>query len=113
MKAAKLLPFLKLEALPTEATSALAASGPMPGIVARRLLASFDLCQAITCRSSLRLAVIRYAQRHGTRRPWLLKLLLRRTTKIAAVALANKMARIAWVLMRRGGAYREPVPAAV
>jgi transposase len=58
------------------------------------------------------LAVIRYAQRHGTRRPWLLKLLQRRTTKIAAVALANKMARIAWVLMTRGGAYHEPVPAA-
>jgi transposase len=58
------------------------------------------------------LAVIRYAQQHGTRRPWLLKLLQRRTTKIAAVALANKMARIAWVLMTRGGAYREPVPQA-
>jgi hypothetical protein len=43
MKAAKLLPFLKLEALPIEATSVLAASSPMPGIVARRLLASFDL----------------------------------------------------------------------
>lgn len=55
-----------------------------------------------------RLAVIRYAQRHGTRRPWLVKLLQRRTTKIAAVAMANKMARIAWVLMTRGGEYREP-----
>lgn len=54
------------------------------------------------------LAVIRYAQRHGTRRPWLIKLLQRRSTKIAAVALANKMARIAWVLMTRGGEYREP-----
>lgn len=53
--------------------------------------------------------MIRYAQRHGTRRPWLVKLLQRRTTKIAAVALANKIARIAWVLMARGGAYREPV----
>ena len=30
------------------------------------------------------LAVIRYAQRHGTRRPWLVKLLQRRTAKIAA-----------------------------
>ena len=58
------------------------------------------------------LAVIRYAQRHGTRRPWLVKLLQRRTAKIAAVALANKLARIAWVLMTRGGAYREPVPQA-
>ena len=56
------------------------------------------------------LAVIRYAQRHGTRRPWLVKLLQRRTTKIAAVAMANKMARIAWVLMTRGGEYREPLP---
>jgi len=37
------------------------------------------------------LAVIQYAKRHGTRRPWLLKLLQRRTTKIAAVALADKM----------------------
>ena len=58
------------------------------------------------------LAVIRYAQRHGTRRPWLIKLLQRRTPKIAAVALANKIARIAWVLMTRGGAYHEPVPQA-
>ncbi len=55
------------------------------------------------------LAVIRYAQRHGTKRPWLLKLLQRRKSKIAAVAMANKMARIAWVLMARGGEYREPV----
>ena len=55
------------------------------------------------------LAVIRYAQRHGTRRPWLLKLLQRRKSKIAAVAMVNKMARIAWVLMTRGGEYREPV----
>ena len=55
------------------------------------------------------LAVIRYAQRHGTRRPWLVKLLQRRTAKIAAVAMANKMARIAWVLMTGGGEYREPV----
>lgn len=55
------------------------------------------------------LSVIRYAQRHGTRRPWLVRLLQRRTSKIAAVAMANKIARIAWVLMTRGGEYREPV----
>ena len=36
------------------------------------------------------MAVIRYAQRHGTRRPWLLQLLARRTTKVAAVALADQ-----------------------
>lgn len=55
------------------------------------------------------LAVIKYAQRHGTKRPWLVKLLERRTPKIAAVALANKTARMAWALMTSGEKYREPV----
>jgi transposase len=54
------------------------------------------------------LAVIRYAERHGTRRPWLVKLVARRTTKIAAVALANKTARMVWAMMISGEAYREP-----
>jgi transposase len=38
----------------------------------------------------------------------------RRPRKVAAVALANKMARIAWALMARGENYRAPkiVPAA-
>ncbi|HEY3949824.1 MAG TPA: transposase [Phenylobacterium sp.] len=55
------------------------------------------------------LAVIRYAERHGTKRPWLVQLMARRTTKIAAVALANKMARMIWAIMTSGEAYREPV----
>jgi transposase len=54
------------------------------------------------------LAVIRYAERHGTRRPWLVQLMARRTTKIAAVALANKTARMIWAIMTSGEAYREP-----
>jgi transposase len=54
------------------------------------------------------LAVIRYAERHGTRRPWLVQLMARRTTKIAAVALANKTARMIWAIMTSGQAYREP-----
>jgi transposase len=41
---------------------------------------------------------------------WLLKLLQRRPRKLAAVALANKMARIAWAMMTSGEAYRrQPV----
>lgn len=40
------------------------------------------------------LAVVRYAQRNGTGRPWLVQLLARRTTKIATVALANKTGRM-------------------
>lgn len=58
------------------------------------------------------LAVIRYAQRHGTKRPWLIQLLSRRTPKIAAVALANKMARMIWAMMMTGERYREPKVAA-
>jgi transposase len=56
------------------------------------------------------LAVIRYAKIHGTgRRPWLTALLARRPTKVAAIALANKMARMAWAMMTRGERYKEPV----
>jgi Transposase IS116/IS110/IS902 family len=58
------------------------------------------------------LAVIRYVQRHGTKRPWLVHLLARRSPKIAAVALANKMARMIWPMMMTGERYREPVVAA-
>ena len=55
------------------------------------------------------LAVIRYAKIHGTKhRPWLAALLARRPTKVAAIALANKIARIAWVLMTRGERYKQP-----
>ena len=57
------------------------------------------------------LAVVRYAVRNGTRRPWLVQLLARRTPKVAAVALANKTARMIWAIMTSGERYREPVAA--
>ena len=56
------------------------------------------------------LAVIRYAKIHGTKhRPWLAALLARRPTKVAAIALANKLARMAWAMMAKGECYKEPV----
>ena len=54
------------------------------------------------------MAVIRYAERHGSKRPWLVQLMARRSVKVAAVALANKTARMIWAPMTSGERYREP-----
>jgi transposase len=52
-------------------------------------------------------SVLRWA-RPGKSSAWLLALVGRRPRKVVAVALANKMARIAWALMARGERYRAP-----
>jgi transposase len=57
-------------------------------------------------------AVLRYARHKPEKYPWLTKLLARKPFKVVAVALANKMARIAWALLAKGGTYRAPALAA-
>ena len=52
-------------------------------------------------------AVIQQAK-PGRASPWLLGLLVRKPKKLAAVALANKMARIVWAMMITGETYRRP-----
>ncbi len=55
------------------------------------------------------MTIIRHAKRRGTSNmPWLANLITSKPTKVAAVALANKMARIAWVLLRTGQDYQKP-----
>ncbi len=60
-------------------------------------------------------SVIKAAMKPGSQlmTDWLRALLLRKPRKVVAVALANKMVRVAWVLMARGEVYRRPTsPAA-
>ena len=57
-------------------------------------------------------AVLQRAMHNPDKYPWLTQLLARRPFKVVAVALANKMARIAWALLAHGGTYRAPELAA-
>jgi transposase len=58
------------------------------------------------------ISVLRRAKLNPEKYPWLTQLLARRPFKVVAIALANKMARVAWALLARGGTYRVPALAA-
>jgi transposase len=45
------------------------------------------------------------ARRTGKIQPWLQNILDRKPFKLAAVAFANKMARVIWALLKNGGTY--------
>ena len=59
------------------------------------------------------MTVVRWAVRRGAPPgSWLVRMLARKPRMLVAVALANRMARIAWALMTKKQVYREPEPAA-
>ena len=59
------------------------------------------------------MTVVRWAVRRGAPPgSWLARMLARKPRMLVAVALANRMARIAWALMTNKEVYREPAPAA-
>lgn len=59
-------------------------------------------------------SIIQHVRRGGRGSPWIVDLLKRKPPKLAAVALANKMARIAWKLMVTGESYAaKSTPAAL
>jgi transposase len=53
-------------------------------------------------------AVLKRARQQPEKYPWLTQLLARKPFRVVAVAVANKMARIAWALLAKGGTYRAP-----
>lgn len=56
-------------------------------------------------------SVLRRARGNANAPQWPIALLARRPFKVVAVALANKMARIIWALLTKGGTYRNTGPA--
>jgi transposase len=55
------------------------------------------------------MSVVLHARRRGTTNlPWLTDIIARKPAKVAAVAQANKTARIVWALLRHGGTYQRP-----
>ena len=53
----------------------------------------------------------RHTHRDAQPGTWLGDLLLRKPPMLVRVALANKMGRIIWALMARGGVYQSPATA--
>ena len=47
-------------------------------------------------------------RRGATKDPWLARMLARKPRMLVAVALANRMARIAWALLMKNEYYRAP-----
>ncbi len=57
------------------------------------------------------MAQISARRKHGAGDDWLWRMLERKPVKLVAIALANRMARTVWALLRTGESYRAPVAA--
>ena len=51
-------------------------------------------------------SIVKMARIFPWRYPWVVKLLEKKPAKVVAVAVANKLARIAWAIMSKGGTFR-------
>ena len=81
-------------------------SGGKPRLGRISKMGQRDLRRLLVCGA---MAVVRWACRRGeTEDPWLARMLARKPRMVVAVALANRMARIAWALMVNKGVYRAP-----
>jgi transposase len=59
------------------------------------------------------MAVVRWAARRGAPAgSWLARMMARKLRMLVAIALANRIARVAWALMAKGGVYQSPAAAA-
>ncbi|MFC3319993.1 transposase [Rhizobium rosettiformans] len=56
-------------------------------------------------------SILKQVRRGSKLSGWILSQMARRPYKVAAVALANKMARTIWALLVRGGTYQAPTMA--
>ena len=55
---------------------------------------------------------MRRARVNPEKMPWIAALLARRPARVATVAVANKLARIAWAVLSRGESFRRDLPIA-
>jgi transposase len=53
--------------------------------------------------------VLRESRKSENASPWLTKLMARRPFKVVAIAVANKMARTIWALLKNGETYHRPI----
>ena len=116
-QAAKSRPAANPSAAGTNAVIAVEAIGPTPGIVISRRAVGSALERRLISASSSAIcpssAVVQQAsRRRASKGSWLAQMLARKPKMLVTVALANKMARIVWALLVKGGAYRAPVVAA-